>query len=169
MTNFKFDKITSVDIGFDNAAAANFVVITNVLYFAERIVAVEGDMVTPLTMINDFNPGGVHDSHKYLELELCLDTDWLTDSTDRTTRWAYTQHVNAADTLPAIVSAGFNTAIEYFVVNIREYDGTATVKTYADEDTNVLWCVSEISDFSNEDNTPHQTTTFKFICLQDVT
>jgi len=86
MTNFKFDKITSVDIGFDNAAAANFVVITNVLYFAERIVAVEGDMVTPLTMINDFNPGGVHDSHKYLELELCLDTDWLTDSTDRTTR-----------------------------------------------------------------------------------
>lgn len=165
MVELKFDKITSVEIG---RTAVDKVTITNVLYFAERVVSVEGDMVTALSMINDYVPGGVHHSHKYLELELCLDTDWLTDTTDRNTRWAYTQNVNAANTLPAIDEDGANTAIEYFQVNVREYDGTATVLTYADVDANVLWCTGETSEFSNEDGTPHQTVTFRFICLQDV-
>ena len=174
----KYDKITSVEIGFDDTAGANFVEITNVLYFAYRVVSVEGDMVTALSMINDYVPGGVHHSHKYLEMELCLDTDWLTDSTLRTTRWAYTQDVDvAAGVHPAIDEDGANPDIEYFLVNVREYDGTATTLCFTYDavavenysvDGNVLWCTGETSEISNEDGTPHQTVTFKFICLQDV-
>ena len=174
----KFDKISSVEIGFDDTAGANFVEITNVLYFAYRVVSVEGDMVTALSMINDYVPGGVHQSHKYLEMELCLDTDWLTDSTLRTTRWAYTQDVDvAAGVHPAIDEDGANPDIEYFLVNVREYDGTATTLCFTYDavavenysvDGNVLWCTGETSEISNEDGTPHQTVTFKFICLQDV-
>jgi len=174
----KYDKISSVEIGFDDIAGANYVEITNVLYFAYRIVSVEGDMVTALSMINDYVPGGVHQSHKYLEMELCLDTDWLTDSTLRTTRWAYTQDVDvAAGVHPAIDEDGANPDIEYFLVNVREYDGTATTLCFTYDavavenysvDGNVLWCTGETSEISNEDGTPHQTVTFKFICLQDV-
>lgn len=148
--------------------AADCQTITNVLSFTEKVIAVEGDMVTPLAVINDWNPSGVHHSHKYLELELVLDTDWLTNTADRTTRWAYTQNVDAGDTKPAIDEDGANTAIEYFVVNVREHDGSAEALTYANEDANVLWCVGETSEFNNENNTLHQTVTFKFICLQDV-
>lgn len=161
----KYDKISSIKIG---RTSADCQTITNVLSFTERVIAVEGDMVTPLAVINDWNPSGVHHSHKYLELEMVLDTDWLTDTTDRTTRWAYTQNVDAADTKPAIDEDGAQTAIEYFVVAIREHDGTAETLTYADEDANVLWCIGETSEFNNEDNTMHQPVTFKFICLQDV-
>lgn len=165
MVETKYDKVTSVDIG---RTAGDHVTITNVLYFTERIVSVESDMVTPLTVINDWNPSGVHQSHKYLELELALDTDWLTDAADRTTRWAYTQNVDAGDSAPAIDEDGSNTAIEYFQVNVREHDGTPLGLVYANVDTNVLWCTGETTEISNEDNTPHQTVVFRFICLQDV-
>ena len=138
------------------------------LSFTERVIAVEGDMVTPLAVINDWNPSGVHHSHKYYELEMQLDTDWLTDTTDPATRWAYTQHVDLGNSLPAIDEDGANTAIEYFVVAVREHDGTAETLTYANEVANVLWCVGEVSEFNNEDNTAHQPVTFRFICLQDV-
>ena len=160
----KYDKITSVEIGRTNV---DKVTITNVLYFADRIVAVEGDMVSVLNMINDWNPGGVHQSHKYWELELCLDTDWLPDRTVEDESWAYFQNVNAADTLPAIVWNGANTPIEWFKVNVREYDGGAFTLVYAAVDADVLWCVGEVSEISNEDNTPHQTVKWRFICLQE--
>lgn len=164
-----FDKVTNIEIGYD---AGNHVTITNVLAFAERIVSVEGDMLSPFAVINDVNPSGVHHSHKYLELLMVLDTDWLSDTTDPTSRWAYGpngQPVDAATgTKFAIDEDGENTAIEWFKVTIREHDGTVTVKVYAAEDTNVLWCVGETSEFSNEDGAPHQTVTFRFICLQDV-
>ncbi|GAG34522.1 unnamed protein product, partial [marine sediment metagenome] len=100
-----------------------------------------------------------------------------TDDTDRTKRWAYTQDVDAvAGVHPAIDEDGANPDIEYFLVNVREHDGTATTLCYTYDAskvknygaTNVLWCVGETSEFSNEDGTPHQTVTFRFICLQDV-
>ena len=175
MVELKYDKVTSVEIGFDDLAGADFVEIRNVLYFAERVVSVEGDMVTPLAMINDYVAGGIHQSHKYLELELCLDTDWLTDDTDRATRWAYTQQTEfGVAASRAIKENDANSSIEYFLVNVREYDGTATTLCYTRDGANnygaenVLWCTGETSEFSNEDGTPHQTVTFRFICLQDV-
>lgn len=162
MTEYKYDKVNSVKIG---RTSADCVTITNVLYWAPKVVAVEGDMVLPLAVINDWNPSGVHQSHKYLEMEMALDTDWLTNTADRSTRWAYTQNVDAADTKPAIDEDGANTAIEYLVVSVREHDGTATTLTYANEDANTVWCTGEKSTFSNEDGTRHQTVVFKFICL----
>jgi len=165
MVELKYDKVTNIEIGY---TAAEHVTITNVLYFAERVVSVDGDMVDELSMINDYVPGGLHQNHKYLELEMALDTDWLTDTTDPATRWAYTQPVNAAGTKFAIDEDGANTAIEWFLVTVREYDGTATTLEYAAVDTNVLWCTGETSEFTNEDGARHQPVTFKFICLQDV-
>ena len=161
----KYDKITSVEIG---RLVGDCVTITNVLYFADRVVSVEGDMVSVLNMINTRNPGGVHQSHAYWELEMCLDTDWLVDRAVEDESWAYHQNVDNADTLPAIVWNGANTPIEWFKVNVREHDGTAFSIVYADTaDELVLWCVGEVSELSNEDNTPHQTTKWRFICLQE--
>lgn len=161
----KYDKVTNIEIG---RTSADKMTITNVLYFSSRVVSPDGDMVDPLTRINDFNPGGVHHNHKYWELEFALDTDWLETVGTPVSRWAYTQHVNAANTLPAIDENGANIPIEFMEVNIREHDGDPTVLQYANAKANVLICISEISEFSNEDGTPHQTVTFRFICLQDV-
>ena len=173
MSVLKYDKVASVEIGYDDTAGANYVEITNVLYFAERVVSIGGDMISELSMINSWVPGGVHQYHSYLELELCLDTDWLTDNTDRTTRWAYTQDIDG-DGGVAINAVGANPDIEYFLVNIREHDGTVTTFCYTSsgddnygDGLNVLWCVGESSDFSNEDGVPHQTVKFRFICLQE--
>ncbi len=170
MVEYIFDKVISVKIGI---SAANKATITNVLAFAERVVSVEGDMVLPISVINDQNPSGVHHSHKYLELLMVLDTDWLDDNTDPTSRWAYGpngQPVDAATgALFAIDEDGENTAIEYFVVTYRDHAGVPIGIIYALEEENVLWCVGETSEFSNEDGVPHQTVTFKFICLQDPT
>jgi len=167
--------VTSVEIGYtDVTLDTTYTEIRNVLYFAERTVSVEGDMVTPLTMINTWVPGEVHQNHKYLELELGLDTDWLETTPTRTTRWAYTQQTEAGVVASrAIKQATANSAIQYFLVNVREHDGTAATLCYTclgDNNygaTNALWCTGETSEFSNEDGTPHQTVTFKFICLQD--
>ena len=138
------------------------------LYFADRIVSTEGDMVSVLNMINDWNPAGVHQSHKYWELELCLDSDWLTDRTVEDESWAYFQNVDNANSAPAIVWNAANTPIEWFKVNVREYDGGAFTLVYADTaDELVLWCVGEVSEISNEDNTPHQTVKWRIICLQE--
>ena len=162
----KYDKVTSIEIGY---TALQHVTITNVLYFAPRVVNPDGDMVDPMTRINDFNPGGVHHNHKYWELEFTLDSDWLTDTTDRSTRWAYTQQTETGVAASrAIKEDADNSTIQWFNVNIREHDGTATVLVYAAEDLNVLMCVGEISEISNEDGTPHQPVTFRFICLQEV-
>lgn len=168
MVELVFDKVNSVKIGL---TAANCVTITNVLAFADRIVSVEDAMVRPYSVINDYNPSGVHQSHKYRELLLVLDTDWLKDTTDPASRWAYGatgQPINAAANKFAIDEDGDNTAIEYFVVAIRGHDGAETTRKYADVTTNTLWCVGETSEFSNEDGTPHQTVTFRFICLGDL-
>ena len=162
----KYDKVTNIEIGYD---ALNHVTPTNVLYFTSRVVNPDGDMVDPMTRINDLNPGGVHHNHKYWELEFALDTDWLTDTTDPSTRWAYTQQTETGVAASrAIKEAADNSTIQWFLVNIREHDGTATTLQYADEDLNVLMCTSEISELSNKDGTPNQTVTFRFICLQDV-
>jgi len=118
MVVLKYDKVTSVEIGnTDVTLDTTYTEITNVLYFAERVVSVEGDMVSELSMINTWVPGGVHQYHKYLELELCLDTDWLETTPTRTTRWAYTQDVDGAGGV-AINATGANPNIEYFLVNI---------------------------------------------------
>jgi len=178
MTDVKYDKVTSVEIGYtDVTLDTTYTEIRNVLYFAERVVSVEGDMVSPLTMINTWVPGEVHQNHKYLELELGLDTDWLqtagSSSVSRKTRWATTQDIDNAGGV-AINEVGANPDILYFLVNIREHDGTAATLCYTYlfpnnyGATNVLWCTGETSEFSNEDGTPHQTVVFKFICLQDV-
>ncbi len=166
--DLKYDKVTDIEIGYD---AGNHVTITNVLYFAYRIVSVEADMVTELSMINDFVPTGVHQSHSYIEMEMALDSDWLTDVTNPATGWAYTEQTESGvGGSKAIKEAAANSSIEWFEVNIRNHDDTATQIVFADgsgTDENTLWCVGETSEFSNEDGTPHQTVTFRFICLHD--
>ena len=66
MVDRKYDKVVQVDIGFNSLAAGNFVTITNVVYFADRVMSPDGDLVEQLSMINSWNPAGVHQNHKYL-------------------------------------------------------------------------------------------------------
>jgi hypothetical protein len=162
--NVKYDVVTLVEIG---RTPADHVNITNVVSFADRIVSPDGLMVDPLSVINTFNPGGVHQNHKYWEMELVLDTNWLPSDAAPTAYWEYTQNVDLANATPAIVDAGANPDIEYFIVTIREHDGTVTTLTYADEETNQVWCVGKVTEISNEKDVRHQTTTFRFICLTE--
>lgn len=168
MTDIKYDQVSHVDIGFDDAHVDNYVGITNVVFFAEKVISPDGDLVDPLAMINSIIPGGVHQNHKYWELTLQLDTNWYEDNTKKYEYWAYNEKtetlVAASRAIKDILA---NSSIEYFVVHIKKHDGTYVKYTYADEDTDVLWCISEVSEISNETGVRKQTTTFKFICLQE--
>jgi len=162
--NLQYDKVNRVEIG---RTLADHVNITNVVSFADRVVSPDGSMLDPMSVINTWRPTGVHHNHKYWEIEMVLDTNWLPDDTAPTAYWEYAQNVNAANTLPAIVDNGANTAIEWFKAFVRESDGTETTLEYADVDENVVWCVGKRTNISNEKGTRHQTTTFNFICLKE--
>ena len=165
----KYDRVKSVQIGkASGAGAGDNVTILNVLAFAYRIVTVEEGMVLPLSMINTWNPGGVHHSHKYYEMIMVLDTDWLADVTDGSTRWAYTQDVNANVGEKAIDEDGANHNIMWFQVIIVEHDATETTLTFANDVVGAVWCTGEKAEISNEDGTPHQTTTYTFIGLDEL-
>jgi len=122
-------------------------------------------MVDPALFINDFSPPGVHHNHKYWEMEMVLDTDYLPDVATPTAYWAYTQQVQVLDAASrAIVCDDENYWIEWLKVYIRESDGTQTCLTFADEEENSVWCIGETANFNNEVGARHQTKTFKFIC-----
>lgn len=166
--NEKYDVVTLVEIGRTNVDHVN---ITNVVSFADRVVSPDGSMLDPLSVINTWNPGGVHHNHKYWEMELVLDTNWLPDDSAPTAYWEYAQPVDVAGNF-AIVDAGANPSIEYFVVTIRDHDASQTFLTYADATVivhkpNQVWCVGKTTEISNEKNVRHQTTTFRFICLTE--
>ena len=128
MVDLKYDKVLQVDIG---RTPTDFVSITNIVYFAEKVVSPDGDLVDPLTMINGWNPAGVHQNHKLWELMLRTDTDYFPSNVDPEEYWAYFQNVDAADGLPAIVEDGANPDIEHMVVHVRQHDGTYEKFTYA--------------------------------------
>jgi len=167
-TSWTYDLVEWIEIGRD-ANAGGHVNIQNVLSFAERIVSPDGDMVYPLQVINDYSPVGVHFNHKYWELEMVLDTDWLYDyDAVPPEYWAYYQDVEIGGAVePAIICDDENSNIDWFKVFIREANGTQTVLTYADATTDNMWCIGETADFNNEPGSRHQTTTFKFLCFED--
>ena len=162
--NLKYDKVQRVEIGW--GAIPNHINIENVVSFADRVVSPDGDMLDPMSVINTWRPTGVHHNHKYWELEMVLDTNWLGSDALPLAYWEYTEDVDGLGN-PAINDVGPNPNIEWFKVFIRESDGTQTILTYAETDINVVWCVGKTTNISNEKGTRHQTTTFRFICLQE--
>lgn len=165
--NLQYDQIAWIEIGYDNI---NKIEIDNVVSFADRVVSPDGDMVYPMQFINLFSPPGVHHNHKYWEMEITLDTDYLEDTASPLQYWAYFLDVQAAvGVQPAIVCDAANNYIEWFKVFIREGDGTITKLTYANEEENLVWCVGETSEFNNETGERHQTKTWKFICFGERT
>lgn len=162
----QYDQIAWVEIGLD---ADNHVSPTNVLNFAERIVSPDGDMVYPMQFINDLSPVGVHHNHKLWEVELTLDTDWLLDKDFPLQFWAYYEPVHqilAVDQF-TVECADENSSIDWFRAYIREGDASQTRLIYTDADTDHMWCVNEVSDFSNEPGARRQTTTWRFLCFED--
>jgi len=161
----QYDKVEWIEIGFDGTAAGHCE-IDNVVSFADRVVSPDGDMVYPMTVINLYSPAGIHDNHKYWEMEMVLDTDYINNTASMTTYWAYGQQVQTAvGASRAIVCNNDNYYIEWFKIYIRESDGSQTELVYAAEDAELVWCIGETSDFNNELRERHQTTTFKFICF----
>ena len=164
--NLKYDKVDRIEIGY--GVAPGHVNITNVVSFADRVVSPDGDMLDPMSVINTWRPTGVHHNHKYWEMEMVLDTNWLPSDAAPKAYWEYTQPVDVIAGNPAIVDAGANTAIRWFKVFVRQSPGILTTTlTYADTHDNVVWCVGKTTNISNEKGTRHQTTTFRFICLQE--
>lgn len=123
-------------------------------------------MVYPMQFINDPSPVGVHHNHKYWEIEIVLDTDWLKNTAAPTQFWAYFESVHAGPHYTVECDTD-NSSIDWFRAIIREGDGTQTLLTYTNAATDHMWCVSEVSDFSNEPGERHQTTTWRFILFED--
>jgi len=164
-TNIQYDQVEWVEIGYD---VDHMIQVDNVVSWADRIVSPDGDMVYPMEFINLKSPPGVHHNHKHWEMELTLDTDYLTDGLSPTEYWAYYLDVqDGGGTQAPIVCDDDWNFIEYLKVYIREGDGSQTCYTYNDGEEAVLWCTGETSEFDNETGTPHQTKTFKFINFQD--
>jgi len=112
-TSWSYDKVEWIEIGADTG---NHVNIQNVVSFAERVVSPDGDMLYPMQVINEYSPVGVHDNHKYWELEMVLDTNWLYDDTAVPVEyWAYDQDVDGgAGTHYAIECDDENGNIDWF-------------------------------------------------------
>lgn len=128
------------------------------------------DMVDAALFINDRSPVGVHHNHKYWEMEMILDTDYLPSSAAPTAYWAYTQQVKTGvGASRAIKCDAENSDIEWLKVYIRESDGTQTLLTYANAEAGKVWCIGEATNIDNETGVRHQTTTWKFICLGERT
>jgi len=164
--NVQYDKVEWVEIG-TGAAQANHVSINNVLSLAERVVSPTGDMIYPMQFINDPSPVGVHHNFKHWEIELTLDTDWVKDLAGNPTQmWAYFESVHAGPHYTVECDTD-NSSIDWFRVIIREGDGSQTLLTYTNAATDHMWCVGEVSDFSNEPGERHQTTTWRFILFED--
>ena len=134
--NIQFDHVEWIEIGFDDD---NKVEIDNVVNFSYRVMSPDTDMVYPMKFINDRSPVGVHHNHKYWELEMVLDTNYLETNASPLQYWAYYLDVQAGGgTETAIACDGENDWIEWFKVYIREGDGTQTLLEFADEDESVL-------------------------------
>lgn len=167
--NRQYDKVEWVEIGYN---LANHIEIDNVVSWADRVISPDGDMVYPMLYINQLDYAGVHHNHKYWEMEMVLDTNYLEDNTAPTQYWQDNLRVQVGDAASRAIKCGptaENDFIEWLIVYVREGDGTQTKITYAAADQNIVWCVGETSNFDNEIGARHQTTTFKFICLGERT
>lgn len=166
----QYDKALWVEIGYD---VDHMIQINNVVNWADRIVSPDGDMLYPMQFINLSSPVGIHDNHKYWEMEMVLDTTYLINHANPHQHWAYYLDVQAVGAVQPAVRCGYNPPafnnypIEWLKVYVREGDGSQTELVYADEDEGVVWCVGETAEFSNEEGERHQTITYRFICLQE--
>jgi hypothetical protein len=116
----------------------------------------DGKLTEPINMINYSVPRGVHHNWRNYEMVLVLDSDNY--------EAFYGQQVTVGVAASyAILQGAPNSRIDYFVVYIREEDGTQTTYTYQ---TEKVWCVGKVHEYSNERNLRHQgTTTYRFVCL----
>ncbi len=170
--NNAYDLVEWVSIEYD---ATHFIEINNVVSWADRVVSPDGDMVYPMQYINLSTPSGVHHNHKYWEMEMVLDTTYLTDHDLPHQHWPYYLDVKDDGGVQVPIRCGINPPsvqnydIEWLKVYLREGDGTQTELEYADgtADANAVWCTGETAEFNNEIGERHQTITYKFICLQE--
>ena len=155
MTDKKYDIVTEVEIGWA-AAGGSHTSITNIVSFSDRLISRDGRHVEPITVINTPVPRGIHQNQKMYEMELVLDSDNY--------EAMYNQQVQAGDVNSRAIRQGAdNDYIEYFVVRIREEDGTETTYSYECEK---VWCVGEVHDYSMERGVRHQgRSTYRFVCL----
>lgn len=113
-------------------------------------------MTDPINMINYREPRGVHHNWRNWEMILVLDSD-------NYEAMYGTQVTTGVLTSRAIRPGLDNSRIDYFSVFIREDDGTQTQYTY---ETERVWCIGELHEYSNRRNQRHQgTTTYMFVCL----
>ena len=153
MADKKYDLIERVEIGW--AAGANTAIV-NIVAFGDRFMSRDGKLTDPINMINYSVPRGVHHNWRNYEMILILDSDNY--------EALYSQQVTVGVVASRAIRQGVgNDRIDYFVVYIREEDGTQTVYEY---ETEKVWCVEEVHEYSNERNLRHQgTTTYRFVCL----
>jgi len=155
LSEVKYDLVTAVRIGW-GAGGGQYTEIENIVSFSDRLISRDGQHVDPINVINDPVPRGVHHNQKHYVLELVLDSDNY--------EALYTQQVDTGvATSRAIRQGADNDPIDYFVVYIRESDGTTTTYTY---ESGKVWCIGEVHEYSMERNLRHQgTTTYSFLCL----
>ena len=147
--------VERVEIGWAAGGGAH-IDIANIVAFGDRLMSRDGRFVDPILVINRTDPRGVHFNWKNYDMILILDSD----------NWEamYGTQVTVGDVNSRAIRPGQdNDRIDYFAVFIREEDGSQTSYVY---ETEKVWCVEEVHEYSNERNLRHQgTTTYGFKCL----
>jgi len=157
MVDVKYDYCASVKIGY---AAGFCTTITNVLYYADEIVVVDGDgEVEPIPVINTVHPVGVSGRHKHWKMTVALDSNDM--------EAIYTQVVqNGVATSRAIREDADNDFIEYFVVSLVKLGGGTVTVTF---DADSVWCTLEKESWSFLEGVEFQPTILEFICIENRT
>ena len=138
------------------AAGGAHINIENIVAFGDRLMSRDGRLTEPINMVNYPVPRGVHHNWRNYEMILILDSDNY--------EAFYSTQVTVGDAASRAIRRGAdNNRIDYFAVFIREEDGTTAQYTY---ETEKVWCVEEVHEYSNERGLRHQgTTTYRFVCL----
>jgi len=155
MVSIKYDYCASVKIGYD---AGHCTTITNVLYYADEIVVLDGDgEVEPIGVINTVAPVGVSGRHKHWLITVALDSNDM--------EALYTQAVQALDAAArAIKDDADNDAIEYFVVSLVKLGGGTVTVTF---DSGAVYCTKEKETWNFLEGVEFQPTVLTFICIEN--
>jgi hypothetical protein len=150
MVDTHYIEVTSVDIG--TSVGSKTTISTIVVSFSDKLVPSKGDLVEPVSAIDDKVPTSVAHRHRNWEMEL------------KTDGWNYealmTQVVDGG-TGKALMQGADNAAIGYFVATLKKIGGSDTVTFQSGK----VYLTGFSLKVSNKKGTKHQECVQKFICI----
>ena len=156
MTDVKYKPVSNVKIGYSLAESET---ITAVMRLSDKIVAVDGQLVTPYAAINDKTPPDVVHSHRYVLVELVMD--------GFNYEAFFEQQVQVGEAASRAIRQGAdNDFIEYLVATLPKAGGGSDTRTY---ESGRIMLSSFHMRVTNRGGTKYQPATVRFKVRGNVT